>query len=991
MNRQPFRLANGGLIDRSRPLSFRFDGHAMRGYAGDSLAAALLANGDRLLGRSFKYHRPRGLLTAGSAEPSALVELREGARREPNSAAPMVELYEGLTARSQNRWPSLSFDIMALNGLASAMLPAGFYYKTFMWPERFWEPVYERFIRRAAGLGRAAREADPDRYEKANAHCDLLVAGGGPAGLMAAWAAAEAGARVILCDEHWRLGGSLLQERAQVEGRAGALWAEETVARLAEAGVRVMPRTTVAGWYDGNTFTALERVADHHAVPPQGKPRQRLWRIVAKQVVIATGALERPLTFPDNDRPGVMLASAARTYVNRYAVKPGERAVVFGTNDDVYRTAADLRAAGIEVAAVVDARSEKAEGARRDDVARPGHVVTGTSGGKHLHAVWIAPRDGGRENRITCDLLCVAGGWNPVVHLPSQRGFRPVWDAARACFLPAATEGDGYLCAGAATGQLALDACLAEGARAGQRAAERCGKQGSQVAVPAADGTPAGTIEPLWRVAAGRRGGKAFVDLQNDVTADDVALAAREGYRSVEHLKRYTTLGMATDQGKTANVNGLALLAEALGKPIPEVGTTTFRPPYTPVALGALAGAARGKAWRPTRVTPLHAWAEEQGAVFVETGYWLRAQYYPQNGEGWREARDREVKAVRSGVGLCDVSTLGKIEIMGPDAAAFLDLIYCNMIGTLPVGKARYGLMLREDGVVLDDGTVTRLGPDHFFMTTTTAEAAEVLAHLDFCRQALWPQLDLRLTAVSDNWAAIAIAGPQARALTAAVVGGIDLSNEAFPFLAAAEVTVLGGVPARLLRVSFSGELAYELYVPADAGDAAVRALMAAGIEHGVVPYGLEALGTMRIEKGHVAGSEINGFTTAGDLGLGRMQSKKKPDYIGRVLTARPGLTDPARQVVVGLRALDPNAAIIAGAHLLPEGLPDTVEHDQGYVTTVTWSPTLECHIALALLSRGRERYGERLRAASPLHGKETLVEVVDPLFYDPESARVRA
>ncbi|MGF1610664.1 MAG: sarcosine oxidase subunit alpha family protein [Kiloniellales bacterium] len=989
VSRQPFRLETGGLIDRSRPLSFRFDGHHMRGYAGDSLAAALLANGDRLLGRSFKYHRPRGLLTAGSAEPSALVELREGARREPNSSAPMVELYEALTAQSQNRWPSLSFDLMAVNGLLSPLFPAGFYYKTFMWPERFWEPVYERVIRRAAGLGRAAREPDPDRYEKANAHCDVLVAGGGPAGLMAAWAAVQAGARVILCDEHWRLGGSLLQERNQVDGRAGALWAEEMVAHLTEAGVRVMPRTTVVGWYDGNTFTALERVADHHATPPQGKPRQRLWRLVARQVVIASGALERPLTFPDNDRPGVMLASAARTYVNRYAVKPGERAVVFGNNDDVYRTASDLRAAGIEVAAVVDARTANG-GDARDEAAKPGHVVTGTSG-KQLHAVWIAPRNGGPETRIACDLLCVAGGWNPVVHLPSQRGFRPVWDAARACFLPAASEGEGYLCAGAMTGQFALDACLAEGAGAGQRAAERCGRQGAQVAVPAANSAPVGSIEPLWRVTAGKRGGKAFVDLQNDVTADDVALAAREGYRSVEHLKRYTTLGMATDQGKTANVNGLALLAEALGKPIPEVGTTTFRPPYTPVAMGALAGAARGKHWRPTRLTPLHAWAEEQGAVFVESGYWLRAQYYPKKGEDWREARDREVKTVRSGVGLCDVSTLGKIEVMGPDAAAFLDLVYCNVMGTLPVGKARYGLMLREDGVVLDDGTTSRLGQDHFFMTTTTAEAAEVLAHLDFCRQAQRPQLDVRLTAVTDNWAAIAIAGPRARDLTAAVVEGLDLSNEAFPFLAAAEVTVLGGVPARLLRVSFSGELAYELYVPADAGDAAVRALMAAGLEHDTVPYGLEALGTMRIEKGHVAGSEVNGFTTADDLGLGRMQSKKKPDYIGRVLTGREGLTDPARQVVVGLRAVAPEQAIIAGAHLLPEGAAATVEHDQGYVTAVTWSPTLDTHIALALLSRGRARHGERLRAASPLHGSETLVEVVDPVFYDPEAARVRA
>lgn len=987
MSGQPFRLPTGGLIDRSRPLRFRFDGRQMTGYAGDSLAAALLANGVRLIGRSFKYHRPRGLLTAGSEEPNALVELGIGARHEPNVPATMVELHDGLVAHSQNRWPSLHVDLLSANGLLSPLLPAGFYYKTFKWPDRFWEPVYERFIRRAAGLGLAPEMPDPDRYEKAYAHCDVLVVGAGPSGLMAARVAAAAGARVILCDEHRRLGGALLAERQTIDGAPGAEWAAQAAQEIgAHSNACLMPRTTVVGWYDDNTFAALERVTDYMAEPPAHLPRQRLWRIVAKVAVIAAGALERPLVFSNNDRPGVMLASAARAYVNRYGVKPGMRAVIFGNNDDIYATARDLRGADVAIAAVVDVRSE---GATQEEAARLGCVVTDVSGRQKVKAVRVARRRGG-ETRIDCDLLCMAGGWSPAVHLPSQRGMKPVWDARRACFLPASSEGAGFVCVGAAAGRFALADCLADGARGGCLAVECVERKVKVFRVPTADESDMGEIESLWRVPSRRGSGKAFVDFQNDVTAADVALAAREGYRSVEHMKRYTTLGMATDQGKTANVNGLALLAEALDKSIPDVGSTTFRPPYAPVALGALAGPARGKAWRPTRRTPLHGWAESMGAVFIESGLWLRPLCYPRAGESSAEAANREVRSVRSGVGLCDVSTLGKIEVMGPDAGQFLDRVYCNAVGTLPVGKARYGLMLREDGIVLDDGTVSRLAPDRFFLTTTTAEAAEVLAHLDYCRQILWPTLDVRVTAMTDAWTAIAIAGPMSREVVRGVIHGLDVSNDGLPFLAAAETTALGGVPARLLRVSFSGELAYELYVPAPHGDAAVRALMSAGAFHGIAPYGIEALGVMRLEKGHVAGSEITGVTTAGDLGLERMMSRGKLDYVGRALAERPGLINPDRHVVVGLRAVDPGEPIVAGANLLAEGAPTAAAYGQGYVTAANWSPTLERHIALALLKRGRERHGERLRAASPLHGAETLVEVVDPVSYDPGGARVR-
>jgi len=978
-----WRLPSGGLIDRSATLGFSFNGRAMRGHAGDTLASALLAGGQRLVGRGFKYHRPRGIFTAGSEEPNALVELREGAHREPNTRATVAELFDGLVASSQNHRGSLEFDLMAVTDLMSPLLSAGFYYKTFMWPKSFWEKVYEPMIRSSAGLGRLSMLEDPDRYDKGYLHCDLLVIGAGPAGLAAALAAGRAGARVILADEDFLPGGRLNAETHAVDGMAGADWAAQAAGELgAMDNVRLMTRTTVWGAFDHGCYGALERCTDHLA-DSGGRPRQILWRVRARRAILAAGATERPIAFGNNDRPGVMLAGAVRAYLNRFAVAAGRRVAVFTNNDDGWRTAADLAARGVEVGAVIDTRDAPAPvdvpGAR---IVRGGQVAD-TSGRKGLREVRLA--DG---TRIEADCLAISGGWNPNVHLTCHQRGRPVWDARIAAFVPGGTLPPGMEVAGAAAGRLTLAAALADGHERATRIVADLGLAAATAPAPRASDEPAG-IAAFWHVGASRK--RAWVDLQNDVTVKDIHLARREGFRSVELLKRYTTLGMATDQGKTANVVALAVLADASGRGIEETGTTIFRPPYTPVALGALAGRSRGREFRPVRLTPSHDWASRNGATFVEAGNWLRAQWYARPGEaGWRDSVDREVRMTRASVGVCDVSTLGKIDIQGRDAAQFLNRVYTNSWTKLPVGRVRYGLMLREDGIAYDDGTTARLGETHYVMTTTTANAVLVFRRLEFARQCLWPDLDVHLISTTDGWAQFSVAGPNARNLLRKVVDeGHDISNEAFPFMACGSVTVCGGTPARLFRISFSGELAYEIAVPARFGNAMMGVLIEAGYEYDAVPYGTEALGVMRIEKGHAAGNELNGQTTALNLGLDGLISPAK-DCIGKVLAQRPELADPDGLRLMGFEPVDPSQPLLAGSHFLDQGAAATTENDLGWMTSVAFSPTLGHSIGLGFIRRGRHRLGDIVRAANPARGSEVRVRIVSPHFVDPEGERLR-
>jgi sarcosine oxidase subunit alpha len=991
---RPFRLPEGGIIDRSQALGFEFDGTRYEGYAGDTLASALLANGVHLIARSFKYHRPRGIVAAGSEEPNALVELKRGARSEPNMRATTVELYDGLVAASQNRWPSLALDFGSVGGMFSRLLPAGFYYKTFMWPAvpKAWLK-YERLIRAAAGMGRAPTHPDADRYEQQYAHCDVLIVGAGPAGLAAARAAAANGLRVVVCDENARFGGTLIGSQAAIDGADATAWVDAAVRELtANPDVVLLPRTTAFGCYDGNMMALVERVTDHLAAPPPYAPRQRLWKVRARNILLASGAHERPIAYAGNDLPGTMLAGAALSYAQRYAVRPGTRAIVFTNNDSAYATASALHAAGVAIAAVVDVRAEaeingtlpmRARSAGRTIVAQA--VIVRAHGRKRVSAIDFAPIGGGPAHRLDCDLVCVSGGWNPAVHLFSQARGTLRYNESLAAFLPQSSPLP-IRAAGAANGCFQLAAALADGNAAGCAAAGR-----DTTLPPPTVEESSGPIRAWWSVPPLKKSDKRFVDLQDDVTADDIALAAREGYTSVEHLKRYTTLGMGPDQGKLSNVIGIALLAQATGRGIADVGTTTFRPPYTPVTLGAFPGRESGPHVEPTRYSTMHGWHVEHGAGFVNAGLWKRPHSYPLAGETPEQAANREAKNVRTNAGVVDVSTLGKIELQGRDVAEFLNRVYINRWDTLAVGRCRYGVMLREDGIVLDDGTTSRLSATHYLMTTTTVNAVRVMQHLERLLQVDWPELEVYVTSVTEQWAAAAVAGPKARQVLERIVD-IDVSNTAFPFLAIGECSVraaAGPIPARLFRMSYSGELAYEVHVQADHGRAMWQAVIAAGEAFGLMPYGTEAMSTLRIEKGHVVvGVEADGRTTAHDLGMAKLVSPAKW-CIGKPLLDRPALKDANRWQLVGLTALDgatmPRAAkIVADAdHSLPNPM-------LGHVTSWCWSPNLDAWIALALLAGGQSRQGEILWALSPLADAKVRVRVGPPCFIDPDGERLR-
>ncbi len=1000
------RLPVGGrLLDRDRRLNFTFNGKKMQGYQGDTLASALLGAGQVLVGRSFKYHRPRGLVAAGVEEPNGLVGLGDGARFEPDQRATTTELFDGLVSVSQNHWPTLEHDFGAVNNALARLFPAGFYYKTFMAPRGAWERLFEPVVRRSAGLGRVPKARDPDRYEHFYAHVDVLVVGGGVAGLAAARSAAATGAQVLVLEQspHW--GGRAPVDGGEIDGMAPDEWVKKTVEELEKAeNVTLRRRVMGAGVYDHGYVLGYEMVGDHR--PGSEAPRHRLWRIRARQVVTATGALERPLAFAGNDLPGVMLASAMRDYLVNWAVSPGARTVVVTNNDDAYRTALVLKRAGLEVPAIVDAR-EAVTGALAQEAraagirVAPGRAIAKVQGGKRVTGVDIAlmAGSGAAVERVECDAVAMSGGWSPVVHLWSHCGGKLLWDEAQALFRPDRTrpptgaDGAGFVVpAGAASGVLELAPVLADAHAAGKAAGRAAGGKAHRKRAPKAAPETPQPMRPVWVMPAGAgpaKRAKMWLDFQNDVKVSDVQLAAREGYESVEHTKRYTTLGMATDQGKLSNINGLAVLSDALGRPIPQTGTTTFRPPYTPISFGAIAGEAAGDLFQPIRRTPIQDWHEAQGAHFEPVGQWRRPYCYPRAGESHADAVRREVTNTRSRVGLLDASTLGKLLVKGPDAGRFLDMLYTNMMSSLPVGKCRYGLICDENGFLMDDGVVARLSGDSWLCHTTTGGAERIHGWMEEWLQTEWWDWKVHVVNLTEQFAQVAVVGPKARTVLEKLGGDIDLGREALPFMQWAEGR-LGGFDARIFRISFSGELSYEVAVPAGQGRALWEALLTAGEEAGIMPYGTEALHVMRAEKGFIMiGDETDGTVIPQDLGLGWAISKKKADYLGKRGQARPHMTDPERWKLVGLETLD-GSVLPDGAYIVGAGGNELGQrYTYGRVTSTYFSPTLERGIAMALVARGPERMGEIVDVATLDKTREVVkARIVSPVFYDPEGEK---
>lgn len=989
---EAFRISGAGRLEGARGVRFSFDGQSYRGVEGDTLASALLANGVHLVGRSFKYHRPRGIVSAGAEEPNALVGIRrDRSRQTPNVRATVQELYDGLAAISQNRWPSLAFDAGAVNDLASPLFSAGFYYKTFMWPRAAWERFYEPFIRRAAGLGVAPDRADADCYSNRFAHCDVLVVGAGAAGLAAALAASDAGASVILADEQAETGGALRGEKAAlVDGKPAWEWAKEVTETLARRGtVRLLTRTTAFGYYAQNMVALSERRTDHLAEPPTDMPRERLWQVRAAKVILATGAIERPMVFPGNDRPGVMQASAAQCYLNHYGVAAGRRVAVYTAEDSAWQAAFDLKGAGIDVSAIVDCRpsppDEFVERATALGIeCLSGHAVTGTGGRLRVSSL-KARRIGGTAIRdVACDALVTSAGWTPSVHLFSQSRGKLVFDAESQRFLPGEGPQDCFS-AGSCAGALSLAEAVEQGARAGAAAIGKRRRKPDTTVIEGASWSK-GMLGPAGNALDGLFA-KAFVDFQNDVTAKDIAQAVREGMRSIEHVKRFTTTGMATDQGKTSNMHGLAIAAGILGKSIPEVGLTTFRAPYTPVTFGALAGHARGALFEPVRRTPIHDWAKAQGAVFEDVGQWKRARYFPRAGEEMHGAVARECRTVRENAGIFDASTLGKIEVTGPDAAAFLEMIYTNPWAKLAVGRCRYGIMLREDGFIFDDGVVGRLGENRFHVTTTTGGAPRVLHHMEDYLQTEFPEMRVYLTSTTEQWAVIAVQGPKSRDIIAPFVEGVDLSDQAMPHMSVREGKVCG-VPARIFRMSFTGERGFEINVPADFGRGVWEEIFAEMDNQGGCAYGTEAMHVLRAEKGYIiVGQDTDGTVSPHDAGLAWAIGKSKADFVGMRGLMRPDLVSTGRKQLVGLKTADPKTVLEEGAQIVADANEPVPMTMIGHVTSAYWSENCGRSIALALLKDGASRIGERLFVPMPEGTVE--VEVCRPVFFDEEGGRL--
>ncbi|MEM8577459.1 MAG: sarcosine oxidase subunit alpha family protein [Pseudomonadota bacterium] len=998
------RLATGGrLIDRSAPMSFTFNGQSMRGFAGDTLASALLAKDQMLVGRSFKYHRPRGIVASGVEEPNGLVNLGAEGRFEPNQRVTTTELFEGLEAKSQNHWPSLEFDVGAINAQLSKFMPAGFYYKMFIHPRPLWKYVYEPFIRQAAGLGAAPKARDADTYEHLYAFCDVLVVGGGIAGLRAAHAAATSGAKVLVLEQtaHW--GGRAPVDGGRIDGAEADAYVARLVAELAGMdNVTLRLRCMGAGVYDHGYALGYERLTDH--IPGADGPRHRLWRIRAGQIITATGAIERPLSFAGNDVPGVMLASAVRDYVVNFAVSPGDRTVVVTNNDDAYRTAIALKHAGLDVPALLDARVSATDSALAQQVqalgvrVMMGQGVAKVLGGKRVTGVATCSQagEGAMLEEIACDCVAMSGGWSPVVHLYSHAGGKLLWDEAGAMFRPdparppLGADGTGFVhAAGAAAGHMTLASLLSGAAAAGSAAAKAAGFEAGALADPNVEEAAEAPMAPVWMMPQGAKPelrAKAWLDYQNDVKVSDVQLAAQEGFESVEHAKRYTTLGMATDQGKLSNINGLAILSDALGQPIPQTGTTTFRPPYTPISMGAIAGEARGEVFQPLRRTPMHDWHDAHGAEWEPVGAWRRPFAYLRDGESTHDAVMRETKNTREHLGLLDASTLGKIIVKGPDAGRFLDMMYTNMMSNLKPGKCRYGLMCSENGFLIDDGVVARLSEETWLCHTTTGGADRIHQHMEEWLQTEWWDWKVYVANLTEQYAQIAVVGPKARKALERL-GGMDVSAGALGFMEWKEGT-LGGFDARVFRISFSGELSYEVAVPASQGQALWDALMVVGADLGVMPYGTEALHILRAEKGFIMiGDETDGTVIPQDLGLNWAISKKKEDFLGKRAQERSHMTDPARWKLVGLLTVD-GSVLPDGAYAAGEGTNANGQRVmQGRVTSSYHSPNLNRGIAMGLVKDGPDRIGETLQFPGT-DGRTYHAQIVSPVFYDPEGEK---
>ena len=996
---QKYRLDNIGYINRDKKISFTFNGKKYFGYEGDTLASALLANGIHLVGRSFKYHRPRGFFGAGVDEPNAKVQLYKGAKTEPNANATEVELVEGLIVKSQNCWPSVSFDFGAINNLFQKFFPAGFYYKTFMWPKSFWYKVYEPIIRKAAGLGVAPLKPDPDRYEHKYEYCDVLIAGSGPSGLASALAAAKNGARVILAEDKSRFGGSLLVDEVTIGNKKGKEWADEAISQLKSMpNVIVKNRSQVFGYYDHNMMVMFEKTRDHIENPNKFTPRQKLWYIRAKEIVISTGSLERPLIFGNNDRPGILLSSAAKEYLKVYGVLVGRKPIIFTNNDSAYDTAIEFKKNGINPL-VVDTRTNSdssviSEAKNLNIDIKFSHGIANTKGHLKVNSATIGKFNSDKSSyenleEVSCDCICVSGNWTPTVHLSSQSGNKLKFNETIDAFIPSQSR-QKESTIGSANGSFTLKQALEDGFNKGFELSNKITNKNSKSTAPTSNERSYGEHDKFWCMPLPKnKHYKRFVDFQNDVAVSDIELAVREGFRSIEHVKRYTTLGMATDQGKTSNLNGLQLVSNIEGKIVPEVGHTTFRPPYTAVTIGTIVGREVGKHYRPTRKSPMHEWHEKNNAVFEDAGLWLRPRYYKQGNESLEEAAKREANNVRKNVGVCDVTSLGKIDIKGPDTAEFLNRIYTNAWMKLPVGKARYGVMLREDGIVFDDGTTTRISENHFHMTTTTAQAVNVLAHLEYYLQVVWPELNVNVLSTTEQWAGAALAGPNSRELLSKLFPETNILNEALPFMGYKE-SDLFDVPARIFRISFSGELAYEINVESNYGTFMWEKIIEFGQEMNIEPYGTEALSTLRIEMGHVAGSELDGRTIPYDVSLEGMLSKKK-DFIGKRSLTREAFLNPKREKVVGVIPLDKKTTIPEGSHLVKDGNASSPNPKLGHVSASCWSVEYNNPFSLAIIQDGKNRIGEKLYAVSPLNNKNIAVEIVSSHYVDPKGERVRS